>query len=99
MKKSKLAQPNTAIRVEVQPKAARSEILGFRGDVLHVKVTAPPEKGKANEALLKLLAEALGVPRTRIRVLRGHTSRYKSIAVDCLSQGELYRRLRGEQPI
>jgi uncharacterized protein (TIGR00251 family) len=99
VEESGLAQPDTDtsinVRVRLQPKASRSEVLGFYGDVLRVRVTAPPERGKANQALIDLLASALGLPKSRIRVLRGHTSRDKLIAVESVSQDDLRRRLGG----
>ena len=91
-----MAKPDTGIRVKVQPKASRSEILGFIGDVLRVKVAAPPDRGKANAVLLELLATTFGVPKSRITLLRGHASRDKLIEVDGLSQDELQRRLGRE---
>lgn len=84
------------IRVKVQPKASSNQIVGFKGDVLQVRVTAPPERGKANDALVELLATTLRVARSKIRILRGHSSRDKLIAVDDLSQDDLHRLLRGE---
>jgi len=82
--------------VKVQPKASSNQIVGFKGDVLQVRVTAPPERGKANDALVELLATTLRVARSKIRILRGHSSRDKLIAVDDLSQDDLHRLLRGE---
>ncbi len=82
--------------MKVQPKASSNQIVGFKGDVLQVRVTAPPERGKANDALVELLATTLRVARSKIRILRGHSSRDKLIAVDDLSQDDLHRLLRGE---
>ena len=70
-------------------------MLGFRGDVLQVRVTAPSERGKANEALVELLASALEVPKGCIKLLRGHTSAHKLISVDGLSLGAVRNRLMG----
>ena len=93
-----MAQLRTEIKVKLQPRASSSQILGFRGDVLQARVTPPPVKGKANEALLELLAKALGVSKSGIKVIRGHTIRHKLIAVDGLSQDDLLSRLKGELP-
>jgi uncharacterized protein YggU (UPF0235/DUF167 family) len=60
-----------------------------------VRVTAPPEDGRANEAVVALLAEALDVPKSRVRILRGHAAREKQIAVDSLTLEEVVRRLAG----
>jgi uncharacterized protein YggU (UPF0235/DUF167 family) len=60
---------------------------------LRVRVTAPPVDGRANEALTRLLASKLGVPRSDVRVVGGQTSRLKLVAVDGLTPEELRRRL------
>ena len=93
-----MARPRTLIRVVVQPRASRNEILGLRGEVLQVKVTAPPEGGKANEALVELLARALKVAKSRVRVIRGHTSRDKWVAMEDLSPDDFRSRIGGERP-
>jgi uncharacterized protein YggU (UPF0235/DUF167 family) len=67
--------------------------LGWLGDVLRLSVAAPAQRGKANEAALRLLAAALGVPRERLRIVRGHTSRQKVIAIQGLDEAEVRARL------
>ena len=79
----------TTIDVHLQPGAKRNEILGFRGDVLYAKVTAVAEKGRANQALLELMADAFGVPKSAIALVRGHTSRNKVIAIQGLTKENL----------
>lgn len=86
-------QPASVLRVRVQPGASRSQVLGYDGQLLRVRVSAPPEDGRANEAVVALLAEALGVPRSRVRILRGHTSRDKLVSMESLSLEEVVRRL------
>lgn len=81
------------LTVKVQPGASLSQVVGFRGDVLRVRVAAPPERGKANDALVALLAQALDVPRSRIGILRGHASRDKVVLVQGLTLEEVRRRL------
>ena len=83
----------TSIRIKVQPKAARSEVVGFREDVLHVRVAAAPEKEKANNALLVVLSEGFGAARKDIRIVSGHASRNKLVFVDGLSVDDLRGRL------
>ena len=90
-----LTKPRTLLKVIVQTRAACNEILGFRGDVLQVKVTAPPESGKANAAVLELVAKAVKVPKTSIRLVRGLTSREKVMAFDDLSTDDFRSRLGG----
>jgi uncharacterized protein (TIGR00251 family) len=69
------------VAVHVQPRASRSEIVGLHGTALKVRLQAPPVDGAANEALVRLLAEALGVPRGSVRVVAGATSRAKTVEV------------------
>jgi uncharacterized protein (TIGR00251 family) len=79
--------------VRVTPRAAQDKIAGWEGDVLRVRVTAPPVEGRANDALLRLLARALDVPTSRLCLVRGHTQRNKVIAVEGLSEEEVRARL------
>jgi uncharacterized protein (TIGR00251 family) len=67
--------------VKVVPGSSRDQIVGWLGDALKIRVTAPPEKGKANEAVIELLAEALGVSSDDIEVFSGHSSPSKIVAI------------------
>lgn len=70
------------INVKVIPRAARSEVAGYQPDgALKVRIAAPPEKGKANEALCELLSAHFGVPRRNVVILRGETSPRKRIRI------------------
>ena len=84
---------STTIRIHLTPRSARDEVVGWEGDVLRARVAAPPVQGRANEALLRLLAEALGVPKSSLRIVRGQRSREKLVAVDGLDAAEARRRL------
>ena len=81
------------ISVRVYPNAARSEVVGFADGVLRIRVSAPPVKGKANNELLALLSVVLGIGKSRISIIRGHTTRNKVIAIDGLSQEEIMNQL------
>ena len=81
------------ISVQVSPNAAKNEVVDFIDGVLRVKVVAPPVKGKANEKLIALLSQVLGVDKSRVSISRGHTSRRKVIAIDGVSQEEIKKRL------
>jgi uncharacterized protein (TIGR00251 family) len=70
------------LRVRLQPRARRNEVVGERGDAVVVRVTAPPVDGKANDALCALVAGAAGVPPSRVQVVHGHTARDKVVRVD-----------------
>ena len=86
--------PSSAtIKVRVQPKASKNEVLGYQGDTLRLRVTAPPEGGKANEEVISLLAEALGVAKSQISILQGYASRNKLVAVASLTPEEVRRGL------
>lgn len=82
------------LRIRLTPRAARDEFAGWRGDVLCVRVAALPVAGRANATLERLLAEALGVPKSAVRVVSGARGREKSVAVEGLTQEEALRRLR-----
>lgn len=81
------------LSIRLTPRAARSEIGAFEGETLRVRVTAPPVDGKANEALTRLLASKLRMPRGAVRVVAGQASRVKVVAVDGLTSAEVRRRL------
>lgn len=81
------------LRVRIQPRASRSELTGVRGDALWVRIAAPPVDGKANDALIRFLAERLGVGREEIRIRSGKTGRHKLLEVDGLAAPEVGRRL------
>ena len=68
-------------RVHVQPRASRREIVGIHGDALKVRLDAPPMDNAANEALVELLAGALGVTRRSVRIVAGAASRVKVVEV------------------
>ncbi len=79
--------------MKVVPGASRDEVAGWLGAALKVRVTAPPERGKANAAVEELLAEALGLPRGSVRVVAGHGSPRKSVEIAGLDEAEARRRL------
>jgi uncharacterized protein YggU (UPF0235/DUF167 family) len=81
------------ITVTVSPGAARSELVGRHGAGWRARVAAPPERGRANEALCRLLADAVDVPRISVRVVAGHGARAKVVEVENLSAGEVESRL------
>ena len=86
-------QKGTTVKVRVQPGASRSQVVGYHMDVLRLRVTAQPQDGKANAAVVSLLAETLGVPKRQVHIIRGLASRDKLVAVDSLSADELQLRL------
>ena len=81
------------ISVTVSPGAVRTELVGRHGDGWRARVAAPPERGRANQALIRLLAAALDVPRSSVSVVGGGTSRAKVVEVEGLEPAEVERRL------
>ena len=77
--------------IRVTPRAAANRVGGEREGALLVRVTAPPLEGKANDAVVELLAEALGVPRSAIRVERGAAARTKIVSVPQRAEPALHR--------
>jgi len=69
------------LTLHVQPGAKRSEIAGLHGEALKLRLAAPPVEGRANEALLKLIAELFGVPLRQVELRQGGQSRHKVVAV------------------
>lgn len=81
------------LRIRVQPRASRTEIAGAHGDELRIRLQAPPVDGAANDALVRFLAQALGVPRSAVDIVSGSASRSKTVAIRGIAEGEAARRL------
>jgi uncharacterized protein (TIGR00251 family) len=81
------------LRVHVTPGARETSIGEWRGGVLRLKVREPAEKGRANEAVVRLLAKTLSVPATSLTLKRGATSREKTFEIDGLTDEEVRKRL------
>lgn len=86
-------QHNARLVVKVTPNAGRNEITGFKDGVLQVKIAAPPEKGKANKALIDLLAEKLRTKKTSVLIVKGQTSRHKSVIIGGISDEEILKHI------
>ncbi len=81
------------LALKVAPKASRTAVTGWAGEGLKLSVTAAPERGKANAAVIDLLAAALDLPKSVIRVVRGHASPQKWVEIGGLPDAEVLRRL------
>jgi uncharacterized protein (TIGR00251 family) len=82
--------PRTArLKVKVVPGSSRNEIVGWLGEALKIKVTAPPERGKANKAVVELLAAALGIATDDVIVVSGHSSPAKVVAVSGMDEDRI----------
>ncbi|MBI5891487.1 MAG: YggU family protein [Nitrosomonadales bacterium] len=69
------------LTLHVQPGAKRTEVAGLHGEALKIRLAAPPIEGRANEALLKFIAEAFGVPLRQVELKQGGQSRHKVVAI------------------
>jgi len=81
------------IAVRVQPNAKRDEILGFKDAILHLKIAAPPVKGKANLKLIKFLSAILGISKSSLTIEKGISERKKVIGIHGLTQNQVTERL------
>ncbi len=77
------------LTIKAVPRAKRDEIVGIEGDALKVRLNAPPVEGRANEALIKFLAEKLGLKRSDIELVRGEMARHKVVRIRGISAGRL----------
>jgi hypothetical protein len=84
---------STTLELRVVPGARRPGVVGRHGTAWKVRVSAPPEDGRANQALLGLLAEALRLPRRAVSIVAGHGSPDKVVVCAGLSAGEVEARL------
>lgn len=87
--------PSTRLRLRVIPGATRPGIVGRYGDAWKVRVAEAPERGRANEAVVNLLAETLAVARSDVRIVSGHGGPDKVVELDGVPEHELVRRLSG----
>jgi uncharacterized protein len=69
------------LTLHVQPGAKRTDVAGLHGEALKIRLAAPPIEGRANEALLKFIAEAFGVPLRQVELKQGGQSRHKVVAI------------------
>jgi uncharacterized protein (TIGR00251 family) len=81
------------LTVKVHPRAKRSGFAGRFGDAYKLDLAAPPVDGKANDECVRFVAEWAGVPRSRVRIVTGATSRTKVVEIDGADQSELTKRL------
>src|SRR5437016_9077338 len=85
--------PHVTLSLRVQPRASRNAVVGWTGDTLNIRLTAPPVEGAANAACLAFLADLLDLPQSQLEILRGDRSRHKVIRITGLTQDEIRARL------
>jgi hypothetical protein len=93
----KVEQKNDGVifGVKVVPGSSRTALAGLLGDLLKIKVAAPPEKGKANKCLVEFLAKQLGIKKKQISIVAGQTSPVKMVQVAGISIEALLEKLAG----
>jgi uncharacterized protein len=77
-----MTERSQALEVRLQPRARANQIVGERGGVVSARVTAPPLEGRANEALRRLIARAVGVSVSRVQIVSGERGRHKLVRVE-----------------
>jgi uncharacterized protein (TIGR00251 family) len=85
--------PTTRLRLRVAPGASRPGVVGRHGDAWKIRVGAAPERGRANDAVLELLAQTLAVPRANVTLVSGGGSRNKIVELAGIEPDEIERRL------
>jgi uncharacterized protein YggU (UPF0235/DUF167 family) len=88
-----MGEPSTRLRLRVLPGARESAVVGRYGDAWKVRVSAPAERGAANEEVLRLLADRLDLPRRQMALVAGHGARDKVLELTGITPAELERRL------
>jgi uncharacterized protein (TIGR00251 family) len=84
---------DTRLSIKVIPNSSSTQLVGWHGDQLKLKLAAPAEKGKANVALLKLLSKELGLPRSSIKIISGHNNQLKVLSIENIESDALLRRI------
>lgn len=87
-----MSAATTRLRLRVSPGSGRAEIVGRHGDGWKVRVTAPPERGRANDAVVRLVADTLALPLASVTIVSGHGARDKIIELSGLGPGLVERR-------
>src|SRR5438552_12039922 len=87
------ADGTAVVRLHVQPGAGRTAVVGRHGDAVKVRVAAPPEGGRANDAVVALVAAAFDVKLKAVTLISGQSSRAKRVQIDGIAEAELKRLL------
>jgi uncharacterized protein (TIGR00251 family) len=85
------------LRLRVKPGAKRDALRGEHGGALKLQVKEPPEKGRANQGVIRLLSAALGVAANQIELVSGHGSQDKRVAISGLDERTLREKLAGQE--
>ncbi|MCZ6684800.1 MAG: DUF167 domain-containing protein [Candidatus Dadabacteria bacterium] len=74
------------IQVQIQPGSSKDQIIGLHNGRLKIKISAPPVDGKANQNLIEFIAKALGVSKSKIEIVKGRTSKLKTLKISGINQ-------------
>lgn len=81
------------VKIRAHPRAGKTEVAGVHGDRVKIRIAAPPVDGAANDELVSFLAKRLGVPRSRVEILSGETSRDKRVRIHGVGASEARKKL------
>ncbi|TFG76226.1 MAG: YggU family protein [Thermodesulfobacteriales bacterium] len=81
-----MSKSYTILKIQIQPKSYRNQIVGLHDGRLKIKIAAPPVDGKANESLIEFLAKTFKISKSNIEILKGHTSKLKTIKLSGISE-------------
>lgn len=85
------------LNVKVVPKASANEIVGWEKEEIKIRVKAQPEKGEANEVLIKFLAKQLDLAQSKIELVSGHTSRHKRLRIEMGKDEVIHKLMEGRK--
>ena len=88
-----MSAATTRLRLRVSPGSGRAEIVGRHGDAWKVRVTAPPEQGRANDAVVRLMADTLALPLSAVAIVSGHSARDEIVELSGVGPALIERRL------
>jgi uncharacterized protein (TIGR00251 family) len=88
---------SATLSVRIQPRASKNGIVTMEGGGLKIRLTAPPVDGAANEALVKFLSGVLSIPKSRVEIVSGHTSRDKIVRIGGMDNAEAKRLLNSRE--
>ncbi len=81
------------IDIQVQPNSKRNEIVGYKDNILKIKIAAPPVEGKANKLLIDFLSKVLALKKSQIKIERGETARRKGVALAGIDNLQFLERI------
>ena len=90
------ADGRITLTLHIQPGAKKTEVAGQHGEALKIRLAAPPVDGKANEALLRFVAETLGLPKSAVSLKSGQTSRRKVLEISGATSEAVARLAQAE---